>query len=91
MANISEAISYSRLWPSNRWGLRGHGLATGQIVSVFKRRGGVETEEVGRFVRSFKDGSQLFTIAGRVAAGPIGRGVNSHVFTAPREDEQYAD
>ena len=87
----NATIHYAKIRKNGRWGVQGYGLAEGQVVTVFKRGGGVETETVGELVFTFKNGASLHEIAGRTAAGPRGKGNLSHVFTAPRDEEQYAD
>jgi hypothetical protein len=79
-----DAICYKKLYNGN-WGLMGPGLASGQVVTVFKRGGGVETETVGDVLTTTKKGLVIAKIAGRIARGPRGKGVYSHVFTAPRD------
>lgn len=84
-----ETIRYKKL-RSGDWGLIGHGLVEGQLVTVFKSRGGVETETVGPVVWA-KDGLAITKIAGRVARGPRGKGTGDHFFTAPRTDPYNGD
>ena len=88
---MRETIGYKKLLSGN-WGIVGPGLVSGQVVTVFKSNGGVETETVGRILTTFKTGKNagctLATIAGRIAYGPRGNGSMSHVFTAPRTEEQ---
>jgi hypothetical protein len=85
-----DSIRYKKLYSGN-WGLMGPGLAPGQVVTVFKRGGGVETETVGDVVTTCKNGNVIAKIAGRIARGPRGKGLYSHVFTAPRDEDAYVE
>lgn len=88
---MSDSIHYRKIRKSNTWGVEGFGLAEGQVVTVFKRQGGVETETVGPLVCAYKNGKALHEIAGRVARGRAGKGLFSYVFTAPRDEDAYAE
>lgn len=85
-----ESIRYKKL-KSGFWGLIGPGLVEGQLVTVFKRHGGVETETVGKVLWTSPAGVGIAKIAGRTAFGRAGHGSASYVFTAPRTDPYNGD